>query len=316
MDKLANKKKAVMIAFVNNKGGVTKTASTVNVASDIHLRNKDIKILLVDTDSQGNISRSFNLNSAKLSPTMYDVFMNDVDPADCIVKDVYENIDILPSNSLLNFLEFDTFKLYTDNQAELIYNIGRVIENEGKRFEDLSIEDIESFIPKNADPAFNYFNRLEGKFDKLAEEYDFIIFDTPPELKSVTSSVLSIVDVVFIPYEPDVYSMDGIKNILDRINAIVEEYNNNLKIGGLFATKYRGTTNLHKSAVLDVVAYANKNNLNWFSTNIPHSIKVSNATAYNGLPTVLLGKKNNVTDAYHELVTEMINKGLFTIKEK
>ncbi len=309
---------AVIIVFANNKGGSSKTATTVNVASEMHLRNKNLRILIVDTDAQGNASRSFGLNPAKLSPNMYDIFMDngEVDLESCIQKDVRNtNIDIIPSNTLLNFLEFDTIKMFGDSLDILIKGIGSRIEKQGKSFTDLSPDEISEFIPKEANPAYNYFNRLDGKFDEIRKKYDYILFDTPPELKSVTSSVLAISDIVFIPYEPDVYSMDGIVNIVERINAIKEEYNPNLEIGGFIATKFKRNTNLHKDVHLTVSGYANKHNLSWFSTTIPYSIKVGSSTAYNKLPIVLMGKQNPVADAYHELVTEMIDKGLIDIKD-
>lgn len=305
---------AQKIAFVNNKGGSAKTTSAVNIAGAIHVLNPKTKILVVEGDAQGNASRSFKVKSKDLEATIYDVFMGDKEPEEVIYKEVYQNIDLIPANTDMNFFEFDKMKDFEETFSQGTLDLAKHLISKGVDISAMSYEEWNALLPTHISMTNNYYNMLDGKFAKLDAEYDFIIFDTPPELKSVTSSIIAISDSVMIPFEPDLYSLDGIINILDRIEIIQKAYNPELKIGGLIAVKVKAATNLHKDVRLSVTDFANLKSIPYYSTIIPNTIKFATATAYSGYPATLSKKKNTLIDSYFDLVDEMINKGAIELE--
>lgn len=308
---------AQKIAFATNKGGVTKTTSTVNVAGAIHRLKPEAKILIVDNDGQGSASRSFNINPKKIEDSIYDVYMGNKTAEEVIVKDVFDNIDIIPANPDMNFLEFDKMKDYEENFTAGTFELLKGLTENRVDINKLKIDDWKRLIPDNLSMTKNYFNLLDGKFDELDKEYDFILFDTPPEIKSITSSVLSIADYVIIPFEPDVYSVDGIMNIIDRIKVIHDNYNPNLQIGGILPVKVNDRTNLHNEVLNQMMRLANTKNIPFFSTYIPLTIKFASATAHKGLPATLSSRRNNKKDvlinSYFHLLDEMQQRGIIDL---
>ncbi len=161
------------------------------------------------------------------------------------------------------------------------------------------------------DPSANYFNALDGKFDKVMDKYDYIIFDTPPELKQVTSSVLSIADVVIVPYEPDLNGVDGVTHLISRVNTLKEKYNPNLRIGGVLANKVYNT-NLHAKMINAMMKYTNRNNYHYFDSELPRSITFADKLVRNGMPITMSSPDNKFAQHFYKLLNEMNSIGLLS----
>ena len=298
--------KAKKIAIINNKGGSAKTTTAVNLAGAYANNYPNRKVLIVETDGQGNATRSFNLNSKSFNQSMYDIFMGNNTPEECVIN-VYENIDLIPANNAMNFVEFDIMNRFGDEVAD---NVVDMLKEEGVPISQLNEESLKSVIRSQTVMSDNYFNMLSGKFDDIENQYDLIIFDTPPEVKAVTSSILAISDEIIIPFEPETYSIDGIMNILSRIADIKEKKNNNLNIAGLLAVKVRNNTKLHIDTINSVMKYCNKNNLYYFETEIPNSIRFGSATGYSGIPATIAQKENSFVKSYYSLLEELLEMGV------
>lgn len=298
---------AKKIAITNNKGGTGKTTTVVNLSGVISMNERNAKILIVEGDGQGNSSASFKINPNKVEKTMYDVFMGTERAEDCIIN-AYQNIDIIPSNNDMNFLEFDEMSRMEDKvKRDTFKTINELI----KRNIDLSkieYSQFEDIVDSISAPTTPYFNLLDGKLDKLDEMYDYIIFDTPPELKAVTSSILAIADSVIIPFEPELYAIDGLKNILSRIFSIQDEYNENLQIAGVLATKVRNKTMLHNEVIRGIIKMCMHENINYFQTEISHSIRFADLNAYHGVPATIAKPKNDFSKLYYSLFDELRSK--------
>lgn len=298
---------AIKIAFTNYKGGTAKTTSSTNLAGGLLKTFPDAKILLVEADGQGNTSSTFSIKSSTIENTMYDVMLKDV-PMKDIVINAYENIDIAPANSDMDFVDFD---FMTENKREMkvsIFQALKKIPNLVKRILTMKLSEFLTEIDKEIVETKDYFNLLKDKLDDVDAIYDFIIFDTPPEMKAVTASTLAVVDHVIIPYEPEKYSVEGIVRLLRRINTIRNEYNPSLNIAGLLPVKVNMKTKLHNEVMASILQFSMNQKINHFSTRIPASIRFATATA-NGLPATIVDKRTEkFTEAYYELIDELIEK--------
>lgn len=185
------------IAIINNKGGVGKTTCTAYLAST--LANRNYKVLLIDTDPQGNLSRLFGFepkdNREKtLSLCLDDILKNNsLDPIKYIESSEIPNIDILVGDINL-----------TANRIE-----------------------IERALTK-----FNFvYKKIIDEIKKL-EKYDFILFDTCPSLGAENSQILVAVEYLIIPSTSGRNSVEGIDQLIDFYNNC-RCVNPNLKLLGI-----------------------------------------------------------------------------------
>lgn len=297
--------RAVKLALVNNKGGSAKTTTAVNLAGAYSKKFPQKKILIVESDGQGNTTRSFNLDAKKYEHTMYDVFMDNFKPEDCVIN-IYNNIDLIPANPDMNFVEFDIMNKFGETIAGNVINMLREMNI---KVSSLNEDSLKRLIESQTTMSDNYFNMLAGKFDDISESYDIIIFDTPPEIKAVTSSILAITDEVIIPFEPETYSVDGIVNILSRIADIKLNKNKNLNIAGLLAVRVRIGTNLHSETIRKVMRFCMDKNIRYFKTEVPNSIKFGTAVS-KGAPATISQAGNVFVDSYFHLLDELLEIGV------
>lgn len=99
--------KPYVIALANQKGGVGKTTSCVNIASCAAAQG--LRVLLIDSDPQGNTTSGVGISKKGISKTVYDVLLDGIDPSECIVKTEFKNLWVVPSNINLAGAEFELF---------------------------------------------------------------------------------------------------------------------------------------------------------------------------------------------------------------
>lgn len=180
--------------MVNIKGGVGKTVSAINIAACLSDNKK--RVLVVDCDSQGNLSQSFNRYDLEAKSISDDLTSEEI-YIPHIVSTGYDNIDILPSN--LNLASAER-KMITET------------ESDSKLF------------------------KLSKLLDQVELEYDYCIIDCAPNLSLVTLNALVASDEVLVPIKIDQYALDGLGNLIDSISDIRDKYNSNLTFKGCFIT--------------------------------------------------------------------------------
>lgn len=98
-----------IIAFANQKGGVGKTTSAVNIAASVGILGK--KVLLLDLDPQGNTTSGVGINKKNLKSTSYELLIDEIDARQAVVTTEFKNLSVIPSNISLAGAEFDLYQL-------------------------------------------------------------------------------------------------------------------------------------------------------------------------------------------------------------
>lgn len=259
---------AKKIAVATNKGGVLKTTTAVNIASI--LADKGRKVLLVDTDGQGNTALSFGYSPDDFEDTVYDVLMNQKSIEEVTYKPVEDlPLYIIPANDDMSYFTLDIL-----NAVQ-----GRNID----------ITEI-----------------IKEKFSKTDYEYDYIIFDSPPTLDVIQANILNYVDSVLIPYQPEPYSMRSIQMFMKRVKEY-QKTNKNLEIEGVLVTLFDARTNTHKTNLIALTKFLEAKKIKLFDTVIKKTIKMSESIFNYRMPSVLVAKyqDNDVIKAYHVVAEEI-----------
>ena len=110
---------AKIISFSNQKGGVGKTTSCVNIAAQIAKKGK--KVLLVDMDPQGNATSGLGISKSKIKRTIYDVVIGNADISDCIIKTAFSNLSVVPANIDLAGAELELYELEHFQQLNFLH---------------------------------------------------------------------------------------------------------------------------------------------------------------------------------------------------
>ena len=98
-----------ILAFANQKGGIGKTTSAINIAAAMAVTGK--RVLAVDCDPQGNMTSGFGINKKSLHSTSYDMMVGRVSAPDSVQKTSFDNISVIPSNISLAGAEFELVEL-------------------------------------------------------------------------------------------------------------------------------------------------------------------------------------------------------------
>ena len=208
-----NNSKAKIIAVANQKGGVAKTTSVINIGAGLALKGK--KVLLVDTDNQSHLSRFLGYDGTDGKPTISELIWQTVSkvqkPVSEAIRKSELGVDYIPSNFML---------------AGIISILGTDSDSTG------------------------VFSRLfsDGTFD----EYDYIIIDCPPTLDLLVSNALKACDKVLIPVQSDFWAYEGVDQILATLQRAKQASDIKPYVLGMLVTMYNKRTNSAR-AIMDAM---------------------------------------------------------------
>ena len=209
-----------VISLVNQKGGVGKTTTSINLASSLGHLGK--KVLLIDLDSQSNATTGLGYEGKNFKKNIYTVIMHACDIKDAIIKTPFKNLSMIPSCI------------------------------------DLAGVDVDMIQLSSQDPNYVMTQQLKIQIDKIRDRYDYILIDCPPALGILTMNALTASDSVLIPIQCEFYSLDGVNLILKTILTCQKKANPNLEIEGVLLTMLDGRTLLGLEVVEDVRKFFNE----------------------------------------------------------
>ena len=203
-----------IISLVNQKGGVGKTTTSINLSASLAVLKK--KVLLIDLDPQGNTTTGVGINKADISRSIYDVLTDKCNIQEAIIKTKYDELYVIPA---------------TINLAGL---------------------DIELIEKGQHDAGFTKGAQLKRALELIKEEFDFIIIDCPPSLGLITTNALTASNSVIIPVQCEFFALEGIMQLLNTIMLAQKQLNPTLEIEGVLLTMLDSRTNLGIEVVDDI----------------------------------------------------------------
>ena len=206
-----------IIALVNQKGGVGKTTSSINLAASLGALKK--KVLLVDLDPQGNSTTGVGINKADYAKSMYELLKDDATLQEVIIKTKFKNLYVIPATINLAGIDFELIEM------------------------------------QNQSSGFIKGNQLKKYLEQVRETFDYIIIDCPPSLGILTTNALTAADSVIIPVQCEFFALEGIMQLLNTIVMAQKNLNPTLDIEGVLLTMLDSRTNLGLEVVEEIKSY-------------------------------------------------------------
>ncbi|MFI2104491.1 ParA family protein [Isoptericola sp. NPDC019693] len=231
-----------IITVANQKGGVGKTTTTVNLAAG--LAQSGLKVLVIDNDPQGNASTALGLEHRAGTPSIYEVLVEDEPLANTV-----QECPSVPG----------------------LYGVPATIDLSGAEIELVSLVSRETRLRRAVDAY------LAQREERGEERIDYVLVDCPPSLGLLTVNAFVVGREVLIPIQCEYYALEGLSQLLKTIELIKAHLNPELRVSTILLTMYDGRTNLAQQVAAEVREHFPEQTLR---TTVPRSVRISEAPSH------------------------------------
>ena len=257
-----------VLALANQKGGVGKTTTAINLGTALAAIGE--RVLIVDLDPQGNASTGLGIERKNRKRSTYHVLTGEISMSDAALPTAVPRLHIAPSTIDLSGLELE-------------------IAQERNR----------AFRLKNALAALSAPRADQS--DDATDGYTYVLVDCPPSLNLVTINAMAAADAILVPLQCEFFALEGLSQLLKTVEQVRANFNPGLSIHGIVLTMYDRRNNLSDQVVADVRQFMGDK---VYDTIIPRNVRVSEAPSY-GKPVLLYDLKCTGSQAYLKLASEI-----------
>ncbi len=211
-------KNTQIISVINQKGGVGKTTTVINLGTALSMRGKNV--LIIDLDPQGNATTGFGLSNSDNTLTIYDVLNGNSNFENTIKETNINNLKIVSSNVDLSGLEVET-------------------ASENRR-------------------AFLLKDKLENFINSSKNNFDYIFIDCPPSLSLLTVMSLVAAKSLIVPLQAEFFALEGVSQLMKTIERVKVKLNPSLQIRGVVLTMFDKRNKLSSEVDLEARKFFNE----------------------------------------------------------
>jgi chromosome partitioning protein len=268
----ANSPRPRVLAIANQKGGVGKTTTAINLGTA--LAAIDERVLIVDLDPQGNASTGLGIEYKTRNLSTYDALVGTAPLAETVRETAVPHLHIAPST-----IDLSGFDLEIATASDRAYRLRNAIR-------------------ALARPA-------RGADGKLNDDgFSYVLVDCPPSLNLLTINAMAAADAILVPLQCEFFALEGLSQLLKTVEQVKSSLNPNLAIHGVVLTMYDARNNLSDQVVADVRQFLGDK---VYDTVIPRNVRVSEAPSY-GKPVLLYDFKCVGSQAYLKLASEIVQR--------
>lgn len=269
-DPEAKARKPRIIVMANQKGGVGKTTTAINLGTALAAVGE--RVLIVDFDPQGNASTGLGIPHAARVPSSYEVLTQGTAIKETIVSTDIPGLHIVPSSFDLSGAEIELMD----------------IPNRWHRLRE-----------KLAD-----FFKDTPTCGRDEQPISYVLIDCPPSLNLLTINAMSAADAVLVPLQCEFFALEGLTQLMRTVELVRSNLNPTLEIQGIVLTMYDQRNNLSLQVANDVRSHMGEK---VYRTMIPRNVRVSEAPSH-GKPALLYDYRCAGSQAYMKLASELIQR--------
>jgi chromosome partitioning protein len=278
----ARGEKTRVIVIANQKGGVGKTTTAINLGTALAAVGK--AVLVVDVDPQGNASTGLGISKHQRSLSIYEVMIGHAPLHEAIVPTQIPLLHVIPATSELAGAEMEL--------------VG--VPRRSFRLRDA----LESYMQKIATPQERSDSTAVSTDVNKFTYYDYILIDCPPSLNLLTINAMTAAHGLLVPLQCEFFALEGLSQLLRTIDLVRGSLNPALEIQGVVLTMFDKRNNLSEQVATDVRQHLGEK---VYQTIIPRNVRISEAPSH-GLPALLYDLKSAGSQAYIKLAGELIQR--------